>query len=301
MTRPISRLGACLCLAASMALVGANVPFTKDIAQYIAPLWFALLRFVIAGVALLPLVLTGEQTRLLGILRVAGWRVTAMALIGMIGFTLFLIAGLQRTSGMNAGVIMATLPGMVTLLGMAFMGERPNRAQLTGVACAIAGVALIQLNASAGGAGDLLGNLLIVCAVLCEAGFVILAKGLAERHDGLALAFLANVIAGCLMVPVVLISGEGLATSSVPTYIWPLMIWYALAASVFSLLLWYRGLPGVETSVAGIMTAALPVSALAMSALYLGEVITALQALGALVVIAGIVIGSRAPDPIPST
>ena len=282
-----------------MALVGANVPFTKDIAEHIPPLHFTLLRFVIAALALAPLVFS-ERTLLLAMMRTAGMRIAAMAVIGMIGFTLFLIAGLARTSATNAGVIMATLPGLVTLLGVLLLGDRPTRPQLLGVGCAIAGVAIIQFHAAGGASGSLVGNLLIVCAVLCEAGFVILAKRLASQHDALALAFLANAVAALLMVPVLLISAETLRVATVPHYIWPLMIWYALAASVFSLLLWYRGLPRVDTSVAGIMTAALPVSALVVSAAYLGEVIAPAQTLGAAVVIAGIIIGARQAAPIPS-
>ena len=54
---------------------------------------------------------------------------------------------------------------------------------------------------------------------------------------------------------------------------WLLGTWYALAASVICLWLWYRGLPYVETWLAGLATAAIPVVALATSALYLGETI----------------------------
>jgi drug/metabolite transporter (DMT)-like permease len=72
--------------------------------------------------------------------------------------------------------------------------------------------------------------------------------------------------------------------------------WYALAASVICLWLWYRGLPYVETWLAGLATAAIPIAALALSALYLGETIGSLRLAGAGMVIAAIVLGATAPD-----
>jgi drug/metabolite transporter (DMT)-like permease len=75
---------------------------------------------------------------------------------------------------------------------------------------------------------------------------------------------------------------------------WVLGVWYSLAASVICLWLWYRGLPYVETWLAGLATAAIPVAALATSALYLGETIGPARLAGAALVIAGIVLGALA-------
>jgi drug/metabolite transporter (DMT)-like permease len=78
--------------------------------------------------------------------------------------------------------------------------------------------------------------------------------------------------------------------------VWVLGTWYALAASVLCLWLWYSGLPHVETWLAGLATAAMPVVALAMSALYLGESIGPARLAGAALVIAGIVLGALSPQ-----
>jgi drug/metabolite transporter (DMT)-like permease len=78
--------------------------------------------------------------------------------------------------------------------------------------------------------------------------------------------------------------------------IWLLGTWYALSASVFCLWLWYGGLPHVETWLAGLATAAMPVTALATSALYLGEAIGPGRLAGAALVISGIVLGALSPE-----
>jgi drug/metabolite transporter (DMT)-like permease len=76
---------------------------------------------------------------------------------------------------------------------------------------------------------------------------------------------------------------------------WLLGLWYALASSVVCLWLWYRGLPHVETWLAGLATAAVPVAALAVSALYLDEAIGLSRLAGAALVIAAIALGALAP------
>ncbi len=60
--------------------------------------------------------------------------------------------------------------------------------------------------------------------------------------------------------------------------------------------LWYSGLPYVETWLAGLATAAMPVVALATSAIYLGEAIGPGRLTGAALVIAGIVLGALSPQ-----
>jgi drug/metabolite transporter (DMT)-like permease len=73
---------------------------------------------------------------------------------------------------------------------------------------------------------------------------------------------------------------------------WLLATWYALSASVFCLWLWYRGLPDVETWLAGLTTAAVPVTALAAAALVLAETLDAWKLAGGALVLAAIVLAA---------
>ena len=138
----------------------------------------------------------------------------------------------------------------------------------------------------------MVGNLLVAGAVLCEASFVLLGKRLAPPYQPLRLALGANVVGLVLSLP--------LAAAALPTLrhrrgaarrCGCSATWYSLSSSVFCLWLWYRGLPYVETWLAGLATAAIPVAALATSALYLGEPIGGWRLAGAALVIAAIVLG----------
>jgi drug/metabolite transporter (DMT)-like permease len=218
-----------------------------------------------------------------------------MALLGMVGFTVLLFEGLRRTSAADAGIITATLPAVVALLGVGLAGERLNIRQAGAVALAVAGLAVVQTSGTALGGSSLVGNLLVGGAVLCEASFVILGKRLAPPYRPLRLALGANLVGLVLALPLALGELAAFDLAAVSGRIWLVGTWYALTSSVVCLWLWYRGLPYVETWLAGLATAAIPVAALAISGLVLGETIGWARLAGAALVIAAIAVGALSP------
>ena len=293
---PISRLAAALSLIAAMTLTGTNVAFARAIVAEFPVYVFVLFRFVVASLAL-ALLVRGEPGPRLSAMRGAEWRdLTLMALLGMVGFTVLMFEGLKRTAAADAGIITATLPAVAAVLGVVFAGDRLSRLQQLAIALAVAGLVLVQASGAAPGPSTLLGNLLIGGAVLCEASFVLLGKRLAPPYRPLRLALGANLVGLVLSVPLALPQLPAFDPASVRAEMWVLGTWYALAASVVCLWLWYRGLPYVETWLAGLATAAVPLAALAMSALYLGEAIGPPKLAGAALVIAAIVLGALAPS-----
>jgi drug/metabolite transporter (DMT)-like permease len=293
---PNPRLAA-LSLVAAMALTGSNVAFGKAIAAAVPVYLFVLFRFLVASAALAPMARVEPGPRL-SAMSPTQWRdLTLMALLGMVGFTVLMLEGLKRTAAADAGIITATLPAVVAAFGVVFMGERLSRAQAVAVALGVAGLALVQATGAARGTSTLVGNLLVLAAVLCEASFVFLGKRLAPPYRPLRLALGANLAGLVLSVPLALTTAPGFDVRSVTPEIWLLATWYALSASVLCLWLWYAGLPHVETWLAGLATAAIPVTALASSALYLGETIGWAQLAGAGLVIAAIALGALGQGP----
>jgi len=274
-------------------LTGANIAIGKAIVAEIPVYVFLLMRFVVA-VAALALLVRGEPGPRLSEMSGTERRDLAlMALLGMVGFTVLMLEGLKRTTAADAGIITATLPAVVAALGVAFAGERLSRVQVCAVGMAVAG--LVQATSAAGGAATAVGNLLVGGAVLCEASFVVLGKRLAPPYRPLRLALGANLVGLVLAVPLAGIDAADFDVRAVRAEVWLLGVWYALAASVICLWLWYRGLPHVETWLAGLATAAIPLTALAASALFLGETIGPARLAGAALVVAAIVVGALAP------
>ena len=137
-----------------MTLTGANVAFGKAIVAEVPVYVFVLFRFVVASAAL-ALLVRREPGPKLSEMTGAEWRDLAlMALLGMVGFTVLMFEGLKRTAAADAGIITATLPAVVAVLGVAFAGERLSRAAGGAVALAVAGLVLVQATERGRRGGD---------------------------------------------------------------------------------------------------------------------------------------------------
>ena len=274
-----------------MVLTGANVALAKTISAQVPVYVFMFFRFLLATAALLILVNREAGPKLTHMSARQIRDLAAMALIGMVGFTALLFEGLKRTSAADAGIITATLPAVAALFGILAMGERLRGPQAAAVGLAVTGLLVVAATGAQRGTATLLGNLLVVAAVVCEAGFVILGKRLAPPYRPLRLALGANMAALVFAAPLAALEAP-FDVAAVSAGLWLKATWYALSASVFCLWLWYRGLPEVETWLAGLTTAAVPITALAASALLLGEAIDAWKLLGGALVLAAIGLGA---------
>ena len=105
-----------------MALTGANVAFGKTIAAEVSVYIFVLFRFALASLALAPDGAQGARPEAVADDRCAVARPGLMALLGMVGFTVLMLEGLKRTAAADAGIITATLPAVVAVLGVRSWG-----------------------------------------------------------------------------------------------------------------------------------------------------------------------------------
>ncbi len=280
-----------LSLVASMALTGANVPLAKALLAEVPADALLVLRFALASAVLAVLVRFEPGPPLLGLTGRQWGAVIVLGLVGSVGFTWAILEGVRRTSGASAGIITATLPAVIALIGIA-LGYRPHRGQIAMIALAVAGVALIQGQPSNGAVDAFAGNALIGLAVLCEATFVIVARGISTRLRPIRLSLGVALVSLGLCLPTGLPAVAQLSPGAIGGATWALFAWYALTASVLCTVLWYRGAAHVEPWAAGLATAAVPVTALAVSALFLGEHISPLQIGGAALVVAAIAAGT---------
>ena len=115
--------------------------------------------------------------------------------------------------------------------------------------------------------------MLLLGAVLCEAAYAVIGKRLTARLSPRRITALINLWGLALMTPLGLWSAADFAWSDVPAWAWPALLFYALAASVWSVWLWMTGLRGVAASAAGVFTVMLPISATLVGVLALGEVL----------------------------
>ena len=290
---PRPTLLAYACLAASMALVGSYVGLSKLLVAVFPVFLLAGLRFGLAAVAMLHwLRRPREEAPLSRHDRVLlFWE----SFLGNFRFSVCMLFGIARSSALAAGVIMAALPGVVALLSWAFLRERIAPRVLAGIGCAVGGIALVSFTRHAdGGPGGstLVGNLLLVGAVVCEASYVVIGKRLTAQVSPRRISALVNLWGLALVAPLALWQAWSFDFSVVQAPTWALLLFYAIAASMVTVWLWMTGLRHVPAAQAGVFTVMLPLAAAAVGVLLLGERFSAAQAAAFALALAGVVLAT---------
>ena len=295
-----TRLVAFACLALSMSLVGSYVALSKPLVAVFPVFLLAWLRFGIGGLAMLPWLRKPASEPVLS--RRTRQLVFLESLLGNFLFSIFMLFGVSMTSAVSAGVIMASIPAAVALLSRAFLRERISPRVWVAVACAAAGIVLLALGKPAHGDGSApaprawLGNLLVFGAVICEAAYAVIGKKLTGTLGPRRISALINLWGFALVTPLGAWAAWhfDFATPGIGT--WLLLVFYALAASVWTVWLWMTGLRTVSASQAGVFTVMLPLSAAAVGVLLLGERLTALQCGAFVMALAGVLLATL-PSP----
>jgi drug/metabolite transporter (DMT)-like permease len=267
-------LWAYLSLAASMALVGCYVGMSKLLVAVFPVLLLAWLRFGIAAVAMAPWLrrlaseppLSRRDRKLLFF----------ESFLGNFLFSICMLYGVAMTSALAAGVTMAALPAAVALLSRVVLHEHIRPRVWMAIVCAALGIALLALarhddSAATSTAVRPWGYALLLVAVFCEAAYVVIGKQLTAALSPRRISALINLCGLALVTPFGVWQALSFDFAAVPTRIWWVLVFYAVAASIVSVWLWMRGLRHVPSSQAGVFSVLLPVSAAAVGVWVLGE------------------------------
>jgi len=183
-----------------------------------------------------------------------------------------------HSTALAAGVIMAAIPAAVALMSWAFLRERITLRVAAGIGFAVGGIALVSASRAEGaGSGSLLGNALLFGAVVCEASYVVIGKKLTGNVSPRRISALVNLWGFALVTPLGLWQALRFDFAAVPAPMWWLLLFYSLAASMWTVWLWMTGLKHVPASRAGVFTVMLPISAAAVGILFLGEQLSGVQ------------------------
>ena len=281
-----------LCLAASMALVGSYVGLSKVLVLVFPVFLLAWLRFGIAAVAMALWVRRGADEAPLsthdrGLLFLESF-------FGNFLFSICMLFGVSMSTALTAGVILAGIPAAVAVMSRAFLGERIAPRVAAGIACAVGGIALVALTKHSESAppGSLLGSLLLVGALLCEASYVVMGKKLTGNVSPKRISALINLWGLALVTPFGVWQALRFDFTAVAAASWWLLGFYSIAASVATVWLWMTGLKQVPASSAGVFTVFLPVSAALVGGVVLNEIVSLAQAIAFGLALVGVVLAT---------
>ncbi len=295
-----SKLVACINLSMAMIIVGSSVVFGKVITQEFPVFLASGMRFAIASLFMLPLLMKTEKN-LFKIGKRDLVQLIIMAFCGQFVFTVLMLLGLRYTSGIEAGIITSTSPAMMALVAFFLFRERPGMWQTMAVLLVVGGVISVNGLVGQGGidAKHMVGNLMMIGAVVGEAFFLLMRKQISPAISNMALTGYLCFAGFVMFLPFSIYQAMDFDFSSVSTGAWGSIVYFGAVFTVLAYLLWFKGVSRVSGATAGVFSAFMPVSAVVLSCIFLKESFTMTHGIGMTLVLAGIFVMALAPEPEP--
>jgi drug/metabolite transporter (DMT)-like permease len=279
-----------------VVLYSGNILVGKALAD-LPPFTIAFLRVAIAFVVLLPFGYRGAR-QAAPLFRQHLKPLLFMTVTGVAAFTTFLYAALQFTSATNVSVLEAAIPAVTVALSAWLLREKLRWIQLFGVALSLFGSVWVVLEGQVFQLGDLgwnAGDALMVGAVASWALYSIGVRKYLHLFPSYGSVLVMTGLSVLMLLPFMV--GEWLILG-VPDLDssghWWGLVYLGVFPSVVALILYNRAVAILGASQASVYLNFLPVGTMLGAYFLLGETITAMQILGAGLVIAGVLFTTRA-------
>ncbi len=277
-----------LFLVAAVIVWGVNFPIAKFALQFLEPIVFSATRYFVASLLLFAL-LWQQKTPI----AVSFKEVRLLIIVGLLGVTLFQggwAYGLKLTSASKAAILITTSPIFAALIST-FRGSRPGLLSWFGILLAFFGVAVVinnSLTAVTIGAGSITGDLLIICASFMWALYTFVSEPIVSQR-GAVLVTAWSMLFGSAMLALAGIPSFGLQEwHLVPAAGWLALGFTAVFGAALGFVWYIAGIVRIGITRGIIYGFFIPVVAILTSVLFLGEVVTFAQLLGAVIVIIGV-------------
>ncbi len=223
------------------------------------------------------------------------WKILlAMVLFQPCLYFLFESNALTFTTSSQAGVISACLPLMVAVAAWFFLSESINSKTIIGLILSICGVILLTIFQSrqVDAPHPVLGNILEVGAMLSACANLILIKKLSSNYGTWSLTGM-QIIAGTIFF----LPGIKYIINADPA-IWTmqlifLLLYLGICVSFLAFGLYNWGISKIKVSRASIFINLIPVTAVMLGWLILGETLNSKQMIAAIIVISGVLLSSQ--------
>lgn len=226
---------------ASTFLQGSSFVTTKIMLSSMPPLWIAAIRFFIAALSLLQLVIYCHIKHPVSLVNIPWLKLFVIGLFQTTGVMTFLNIGLSYTTPSTAAILMAGNPLLVVILARLVLGERVSFRAILGLVVAFVGVVICIGIGGAYSTGIGWGKILIILASSCWAIATIINKKFNLYLDPWVTTFW-QMLMGSLVLLVVALWSQQPFTLPTTTSHWLIFLWLAIPASTGAMGLWFAAL-----------------------------------------------------------
>lgn len=212
--------------------------------------------------------------------------------MGVLGNHLLTLLGLRYIGAAAAGVIIGASPAITAFLSSLLIRDVPFTTVVGGCLLSFAGVALVSGygGEGIGGSNPWIGGILVLLGLMSWSLYTIGGRRIMERFSPLTVNWTTLLISLMVQIPLLATDHKFLVNgaSTVPVSGWMAMVYLIVFATALGQQAWLYGVKGVGPSRAGVFVNLIPVSALSLSALVLGEPIGGREIAGIVLILAGV-------------
>ena len=219
--------------------------------------------------------------------------VAGLGFLGYYGASFLDFIGLQYVGAGVGRLILFLFPTLVLLLSFLFLHKTPTRREIVALLVSYAGIALVvssQIGASAEGRLFLFGVLLVFSSALLYAVYLVAGSQVVKRVGSMRFTAYSMAVATLPAVAQFFALEPASALGELPARVWLYAAILATVATVLPVFLQAEALRRIGANEFALVGAVSPVSVAVTSALGLDEPFTWVQALGAALVIFGVLL-----------
>jgi drug/metabolite transporter (DMT)-like permease len=271
-----------------------NVIAGRLVIGIVPPLMLSCLRWTLATLILLPLAWPYLRKEWPLIAKHCG----LLLFLGFIGpacYNSFYYFALVSTDALNGLVLSAAGPMIIALTAWSIFGDRPEPAQLTGMATGFCGVLLIIARGDLSSLAALNfdpGDILVLAALTAWAIYTAYLR-LRPPISWQSYNFVTYAIAAALSVPLAAVESQLGYTTALNWIAAAAIAFVAIFPSVIGYIFYNRAVELLGPAAAGIYLFLIPVFGAVLATALLGEKLHLFHALGFALIIVGVLIGSR--------
>ena len=211
-----------------------------------------------------------------------------LGLVGHWMYQLFFVGGVALTSVSNGALIIGATPVAIATVSALFGRERIGALHWIGAAVSVAGIYFVVGRAASFGGATLAGDLLVMISVACWTTYTLGAAHLLKRHSPLYVTGMTMAIGA---VPYVLQASPQILRmnwAGVSAWTWTALVLSALLALCLSYLIWYMAVQRIGPARTSVYSNLVPIVAIAVAVIWLGEPLTPAKLTGAALVLSGV-------------
>ena len=219
-----------------------------------------------------------------------------MGLTGIFAYNIFFFRGLETVPAGQAAAVIAMNPAAIALLSMILFGERGGGVRLLGIAISLIGALIVISNGQPLSLlqGELgAGRLDIVMCVFSWVAYSLIGKRVLDGLSPLVSVTYASTAGMLMLAWPVWTNGTASHWLGYGVLDWSSLFYLGLGGTVIGFVWYYRGIQRIGAMRASVFINFVPVSAILLGHLLLGEAIGWPLALGAMLVITGVYLTNR--------